>query len=315
MTATVVLQNATASVVITPGMGGTVTSLRHQPSGVEVLARPPWQAQGGPLAGGARDEADWLSRGGGGWPVMFPNAGDACRDGDARHGFHGEGSVTPWELELDGKALILRRRFSAVPVMMTRRFALEGAGLELRETVEAERPCSVIWGQHVTLGGDLLAGPVRVETGACGLRACAAYDPAANPLIPGAAGDWPHLPGKAGAVDLSAPPEGAALLACLMDFAGAPWARLARADGTLAVRLDWSADPWPLAWFWVETGGTPDAPWNGQARMIGLEPCSTWPATGLAAARAAGGQVITLAAGETRHARLTLTLEMPDNED
>jgi galactose mutarotase-like enzyme len=315
VTATVVLQNATLSAVITPGMGGTVTSLRHLPSGAEVLARPPWQAQGGPLPGGAGDEAEWLSRWGGGWPVMFPNAGDACRDGEVRHGFHGEGSVTPWEMDWDGAVLVLWRAFAAVPVRMERRFALQGGQLDLQETVRADGPCRVVWGQHVTLGGDLLAGQTRVETGARGVRACAAYDPAGNPAIPGAAGDWPHLPGKAGAVDLSAPPEGAALLACLTEFAGAPWARLVRAEDGLAVRLDWSADPWPLAWVWVETGGTPEAPWNGQARMIGIEPCSTWPATGLAAAHAAGGAVIRLAAGETRHARLTLTLETSDSED
>jgi hypothetical protein len=315
MTTNVVLQNDTLRAEITPGMGGTVASLRHLPSGAEVLARPPWQAKGGPLPGGAGDEAEWLSRWGGGWPVMFPNAGDACTDGDARHGFHGEGSVTPWEMDRDGAELILTRRFEAVPVVMTRRFTLVGARLELHETVRAEGACRVVWGQHVTLGGDLLAGPVRVETGARGLRACSTYDPAANPLIPGAAGDWPHLPGKAGWVDMSAPPEGAALLACLTDFAGAPWAQLARADGSLAVRLDWRADPWPLAWFWVETGGTPEAPWNGQARMIGIEPCSTWPATGLAAARAAGGHVIDLSSGETRHSHLSLTIETPDSKD
>lgn len=313
MTAPVVLQNGTLSAVITPGMGGTVTSLRHLPSGAEVLARPPWQAQGGPLPQGAADEAAWLSRWAGGWPVMFPNAGDACMDGEVRHGFHGEGSVAPWEIGWDGAALILRRRFAAVPVTMTRRFALEGARLELQETVQADAACRVIWGQHVTLGGDLLAGPVRVETGARSLRACAAYDPPANPLLPGAAGLWPHLPGKRGKVDLSMPSEGKALLACLGEFAGAPWARLARVDGSLALRLDWTADPWPLAWFWVETGGTPEAPWNGAARMIGIEPCSTWPATGLATARAAGGTVITLAPGETRHGRVTLTIELPDS--
>lgn len=315
MTASVVLQNGTLSAVITPGMGGTVTSLRHLPSGAEVLAQPPWQAQGGPLPQGAEDEAAWLSRWAGGWPVMFPNAGDACMDGEVRHGFHGEGSVAPWEIDWDGTALILRRRFAAVPVTMTRRFALEGARLELQETVKADAACHVVWGEHVTLGGDLLAGQVRVETCARGLQSCRVYDPPENPLIPGATGQWPHLPGRKGMVDLSAPCEGVALLACLLDFEGTPSARLVRADGTLAVRLDWTADPWPLAWFWVETGGTLAPPWNGQARMIGIEPCSTWPATGLAAARATGGQVIELAAGETRNSHLSLTIETPDRKD
>jgi hypothetical protein len=312
VTATVVLQNGILSAMVTPGLGGTVTSLRHLPSGAEVLARPPWPAQATPLPSGARNEADWLSRWSGGWPVLFPNAGDACEDGEVRHGFHGEGSVTPWEMGWDDTALILTRRFATVPVVMTRRIALSGARLDLRETVWAEGDCRVVWGQHVTLGGDLLAERTRVETGARGLRACATYDPPANPLIPGMAGEWPLLPGKQGMVDLSLPAGGVALLACLDGFDGAPWARLARMDGALAVRLDWTEDPWPLAWLWIETGGTPDAPWNGEARMIGLEPCSTWPATGLAAARAAGGHVITLAAGERRDAHLSLTIEHLD---
>jgi hypothetical protein len=45
--------------------------------------------------------------------------------------------------------------------------------------------------------------------------------------------------------------------------------------------------------------------------MVGVEPCSTWPATGLVSARAAGGQLIDLIAGETRHARITLTVLPP----
>lgn len=315
MTAKVTLQNGILSAVVTPGMGGTVTSLRHLPTGTEMLARPPWTARGGPLPEGAADEREWLSRWAGGWPVLFPNAGDACSDGAVRHGFHGEGSVNPWEIAWEGATLVLRRTFAVVPVTMERRFALDGTRLDLCETIRASASCRVVWGQHVTLGADLLAGGVRIETGARGLRACEAYDPPANPLLPGAAGRWPLLPGKAGPVDLSHPPDGAALLACLTDFGPAPWARLERADRTLAVRMDWSADPWPLAWFWVETGGTPDSPWNGQTCMIGVEPCSTWPATGLAAAQAAGGGVIDLAAGAMRRSHLSLTIELPEDKD
>lgn len=312
MTATVVLQNADLAAVVTPAMGGTVTSLTYRATGAEVLARPPWPAKSGPLPQGARDEAEWLAHWAGGWPVMFPNAGDACTDGALRHGFHGEASVAPWEMAWDGAALILRRRMAAVPVVMTRRFALQGARLDLTEVVEAARACRVVWGQHVTLGGDLLDGPVTLTTSATGLRACAAYDPTANPLLPGGGGRWPHLPGKAGVVDLSQPPEGAALLACLTDLGAAPWAMVAGAGG-LSLRLDWSGDPWPLAWLWVETGGTVEAPWNGKARMIGVEPCSTWPATGLVAAEAAGGTILSLRAGDIRHARLSLTLFPSDS--
>jgi galactose mutarotase-like enzyme len=314
MTGEVVLESADLRAVVTPALGGTVTRLRALGPGADLLAIAPWAAKATALPRGAADEADWLRRFCGGWPVMFPNAGDACSDGDVWHGFHGEGSVTPWEAAQDGATVTLRRHFATVPVTMTRRLAVDGPRLTLDETVVAAGDCTVVWGQHVTFGADLLAGPVTLTTGAAGLAACASYDPPANPLRPGATGRWPVLPGKSGPVDLSRPPEGAALLACLTDPGPTPWVQILREDG-LGLKLEWTADPWPLAWLWVETGGTRAAPWNGAARMIAVEPCSTWPATGLVAARAAGGPVIRLAAGDTRRARLSLTLISQDSKD
>jgi len=309
-----VLQNGILRAEVMPGLGGSILSVNHLKSGLSVLGRVPWDPLPLPEPSGASpDEASWLARFGGGWPVMFPNAGDACRDGTTTHGFHGEGSVTPWAARTEGEVLVLTRRFFAVPVTMTRRLRLIGDRLEVTEQIVADAACSVIWGQHVTFGSDLLAGPVTLTTSALRLAACASYDPPANPLIPGSQGDWPHLPGPRGLEDLSNPPEGAAALACLCDLGPAPWAEVRRVDGSLAVRLSWTADPWPLAWLWIETGGTMDAPWFGRGRMIGIEPCSTWPATGLAAARAAGGQVIALTAGEVRTAHIALTVYRPNS--
>jgi hypothetical protein len=300
---TLTLESATLRATVTPRVGGMITSVRHLPTGTELLARAPWPTLTDPLDH-AEDEATWLTRFPGGWPVMFPNAGDACTVDGVAHGFHGEGSAAEWEASGDRHSITLTRRFRSVPVTMTRHLRLEGDRLDLAETVAAQGPATVAWGQHVTLD----PGPpgARLETSAARLAACATYDPPANPLSPGAEAAWPILPGKRGPVDLSRPPEGAALLACLMDLGPAPWAALTRADG-LTLRLDWTADPWPFAWVWVETGGSTGPPWNGQARMLGIEPCSTWPATGLGPARAAGGPVITLRAGQTRDARLTLT--------
>ena len=305
-----ILENGTLRATITPCLGSAITSLCHLPSGVDVLARTPWETSPDPLPF-APDEATWLTRFSGGWPLMFPNAGDACDDGPVRHGFHGEGSFSRWEAQHKDQDLILTRHFQTVPVTMTRHMTLAGNRLEVAETITADAPCTVAWGQHVTLGSDLLTGVVTLATSANHLIACKSFNPDANPLLPGATGAWPILPGRAGPVDLTHPPEAAALLACLMDLGPTPWASLTRPDG-LCVRLDWTADPWPLAWLWVETGGTSCAPWNGQARMIGIEPCTTWPATGLAAARAAGGPLMTLAAGETRSAGITLTIRPPE---
>ena len=63
---TVVIDNGTLRATVTPGLGGTITALRHLATGAELLARTPWQSSPAPLAY-APDEATWLTR--------FPAAG------------------------------------------------------------------------------------------------------------------------------------------------------------------------------------------------------------------------------------------------
>ena len=301
-----ILEGGALRVEVRPEAGGTIASVRHLPTGAEVLARVPWERLAAPTDA-APDEAAWLAGWAGGWPLMFPNGGDACEHGGARHGFHGEASVAPWEAAWDGGALVLSRAFASVPARMTRRLTLDDAGLRIEEEVVASEPCEAIWGQHVTLGGDLLAGPVRVATSAARALASADYAPPESPLRAGAEGPWPTLPGRQGLVDLSRPGEGWSALACLADLGPAPWVEVAR-EGGPTVRLDWTADPWPLAWLWVETGGDRAAPWLGQGRCLGVEPCTTWPATGLARAKAAGGRFVSLRPDEPRRGRIRLTV-------
>jgi len=107
------------------------------------------------------------------------------------------------------------------------------------------------------------------------------YDPPTNPLAAGASGTWPLVPGKTGTYDLSRPDGKIAAMAYLLDFTE-PWAAIRRTDTGIAAVLSWSADIFPHAWLWIELGGTEDAPWGGQARLIGIEPNTTWPGNGLA---------------------------------
>lgn len=311
-----ILESAELRAELRPEAGGTVVSLRDRATGAEVLAQLPWDPVIAPFHA-APDEAAWLARWGGGWPVMFPNGGGGGTHGGAVHGFHGEGSVASWRVEeAGGASVLLARRFATVPARMTRRLRLEGRTLALEAEVLAEAPCEVVWGEHVTLGGDLLGGdllggdllggPVVLTASAARLRASADYAPPESPLRPGAEGPWPRLPGRAaGEVDLSRPQPGWSLLAALDDLGPDPWVEVAR-EGGPRVRLEWTADPWPLAWLWMETGGERGAPWFGRGRCLGVEPCTTWPATGIAQAARAGGRLLSLRPGEPRRAGLRL---------
>src|SRR5688572_5209344 len=84
-------------ITVNPRVGGTITSIIHRDSGLSVLGQVPWPVIDAPLdTGAARNEPEWLTRYTGGWPLLFPNGGDACQIDGVFHGFHGEASITPW---------------------------------------------------------------------------------------------------------------------------------------------------------------------------------------------------------------------------
>lgn len=304
MTGGIVLESDALRVAVNPAVGGTITGIVHKSSGLSVLGTTPWDTIDTPLESfAAPDERTWLTRYGGGWPLLFPNGGDACTFAGAFHGFHGEASISPWRAKATAAALRLARRFFTVPVSMQREITLNGDTMLICETARAEgaQPVRVMWGHHPTFGSDLLDGEFEIETGARSILADESYDPPANPLLPGAVGDWPVIAGKHGSCDLSRPGQGntahrVASLAFLRDFDPA-WISIRRLDDAIAVALSWDAAVFPYAWLWCELGGTPEAPWHGRARLIGLEPSTTCSANGLADAERRGQRLLTLEPG------------------
>jgi hypothetical protein len=309
----VVIESATLRVTVDPLIGGTITAIEHKHLGASVLGVTPWEPEVAPLESGtAPDERTWLTRYGGGWPLLFPNGGDACAFEGVFHGFHGEASIAPWVADFENAALRLTRRFRTVPVEMRRELAVENDLLTIRETVRllGTQPIKVMWGHHPTFGSDLLDGPFEIQSGACNVTVDDRYDPDSNPLRPGASGRWPVVAGKTGSFDLSRPAGSIAALACLQDFDRA-WVSIRRLDDSVAAALSWDPGVFPYVWLWYELGGTPAPPWCGKARLIGLEPNTTWPAYGLADADRRGGRLMALRPGDEIAATVRLHVFKP----
>ncbi|WP_119274627.1 hypothetical protein [Taklimakanibacter deserti] len=307
------IANERLSVTLNPRVGGSITSITHRPSGLSVLGTVPWPAIDEPIASlAARDEPEWLTRYTGGWPLIFPNGGDACIVDGIFHGFHGEASIAPWSAVAQAEGIELTRRFTVVPVEMRRHLHLADDVLVIREhlRMKGDRPLDVMWGHHPTLGSDLLAGPVEITTGARQVTVDQTYDPPANPLRPGATGHWPVMPGKTAPVDLSRPCDSLASLVYLHDF-DAAWIAVRRMDNEIAVCLSWDAHRFPCAWLWCELTGTIDPPWRGKTRLIGIEPNTTWPGIGLVKAKAAGGTLLRLHPGEELDATIRFRVFRP----
>src|SRR5262245_33755826 len=262
----VAIESGALRVIVNPAVGGTIGAIEHKRLGASVLGTVPWEPEAGPAdTGAAPDEKTWLRWYGGGWPILFPNGGDACEFDGVFHGFHGEASISPWQAENDDGVLQLTRRFTTVPVGMRRELAIDRDLLTIREAVRmlGTQPIRVMWGHHPTFGSDLLAGPFEIQSSAQHVVVDDRYDPVNNPLLPGAAGRWPIVAGKTGSFDLSRPQGCIAALACLQDFAS-PWASIRRLDGTIGALLSWDAAVFPYAWLWYELAGTAEPPWRSE---------------------------------------------------
>jgi len=75
--------------------------------------------------------------------------------------------------------------------------------------------------------------------------------------------------------------------------------------------LSWESTVFPYAWLWYELGGNQDPPWDGKTRLIGMEPNTTWPATGLADADRRGGRLMTLQPGAEKTVTIRLHVFKP----
>jgi galactose mutarotase-like enzyme len=311
--APLVLENDALRVAVDPTVGGAITAIEHKATGASVLGTVPWTPRPGPATTvAAPDEISWLPYYTGGWPVLFPNGGDACTFDGVFHGFHGEASLAAWEIEQGGTGLRLRHRFATVPVEMARDVTLEGETLVIRERIRmlGDRTVSVMWGHHPTFGSDLLEGPFEIGTQARRVMVDDRFDSPVNPLQPGASGPWPNVPGKHGSYDFSRPHRPVAAMAYLADFES-PSAWIRRLDDAIGAVLAWDGAVFPYAWLWCELGGTPDAPWNGKAHLIGIEPNTTWPGNGLLDTHRRGAPLLQLRPGESLEAWVSLTVTKP----
>ena len=282
------------SVSIAPSVGGTITEVQHRPSGLSVLGRVPWSPINEPLPAPARDEPEWLTRYTGGWPLLFPNAGDACTVDGVFHGFHGEASVSPWDVvSSTATTLVLERTFTALPARMRRTITVTGDTLTIDEALSfaGHEPIDVMWGHHPSFGSDLLDGPIEISSGAKRMTFEPAYAPPQG-------------------ADLMRSTSPLASLAYLEGFAE-PWAMIRRRDDAIAVHLSWDGARFPSAWLWHELEGTSAPPYAGRTRLIAIEPSTTPCALGLAEAKRRGAPLLRLEPGRSYTAHIALRVFEP----
>lgn len=291
----IVLENAALRVVLLPDKGADIYEWRYKPKDIDVLAKTPWGLRsidrGVPLP--ASSHTVWHEYYGGGWQIIFPAGGGPSNYKGVEIGFHGESAILPWEHRVvanspDKIELYFWLHTTRTPFFLERtvRIVEESTVLELFERITnvGEEEMHYMWGHHPAYGRPFLDQDVVIDIPAAWFEAHEEPISDHSRLVPGARSSWPRAEGRDGnLVDLSRIPADDERVTDFGYVGGLRegWYGVTNTRLGFGVGLTWPVDIFPYVWYWQELGGSFGFPWYGRGRIMGIEPWSSYPGSGL----------------------------------
>lgn len=212
----------------------------------------------------------------GGWHLLFPNSGNACQVAGAELPFHGEVASHTWTVTGVGEDWITAETVARLPLSISRRISLTGNSIRIEDDITnlSDLDIPYLFGHHPVfpLSPDIRVDfpqsqPITLHN--LGLRK---EKEALNKLTRGG-----PYEGQLLEHDFVGPLN--ALIA-LSDLSS-PWVAARHIVEQDSVGLVWDGEMMPNLWVWAQSE-SPDFPWFGRGRFLGLEPQSTATANGLA---------------------------------
>lgn len=322
-----VLENEKLRVSIAVGRGADIVEFLHKPSDTDFV----WLSANGvrhPALRGVTPpdpRMAFYDTYPGGWQEVFPvggapSAGPGLLMGS--HGMHGEVWHRPWDWQIiedsaSGIAVQLSVRTETLPYRLVRdmRLASGSTVLAFHETAtnESGTDLPLMWGHHITFGRPFLGPGATIEMppGVEVVTGDISRTHEVRRLADHCVFAWPHAKGSDGAaVDLSLLPQAAcpSEMVYLRGFKEGRY--IVRNDKGLGMELGWDTAVMPFVWFWQEFGAARNYPWFGRHYNIGLEPFTSMPREGLAAA-VENGTAQFLSGGQSRQFTLEARIIEP----
>jgi galactose mutarotase-like enzyme len=243
---------------------------------------------------------------------VFPNPGAPSTWQGIPFGQHDEVAGLSWTVtdatvHQDGASVTCTVDTERLPFRVTRTIHLAAAAPTLTVATSIEnsgtQPVPGAVGEHLAFGPPLV-GPGRGRLALPPARTWiadrddhSAVMPKAVPRVPSANdhAEWATLP-----------PVGTPSRMWYLTDLPAGRYEVWAADGPWGVAVTWDADQLPYLWYWGEFGAG-GYPWWGRHYTVGLEPFTSWPTHGLAAA-VENGSARWWAPGERFAWTITLTV-------
>jgi len=289
-----VIQNAKLRVSILIGKGCDVVEVLYKPTDLDLTPRTgrglrrrdeaiaaPWSEMG-----------SFLEQYEGGWQEIVPHGGQPGDFQGARFAQHGESPRLPWtvcitENTIKRVEILCTSRLSIMPFYIEKRFSLsnDDAILKMETIVKNEGAVELplMAGHHLAFGPPF-AGPGSIIDMPDGTTYSAheatVFDTGRRSN--GASGTWPIMVSDAGEqIDMrKLPPAGIKSDLHYLKPSEA-WYRISSNDASIIAKVNWSLAAHPYLWFWQEFGAGKTYPWWGMEYLVGLEPWTSSPGTGL----------------------------------
>jgi hypothetical protein len=291
---TLIAENSLIRLVILLDKGSDIIELRYKPLDLDILWHSPigYHNPGSTLPSSMSSSGSFLDFYGGGWQDILPMAGwGIVKHRGAEFGLHGETPLLRWGCAIEqeeGEEVSAKLQVTGIryPYRVTKtiRLRADESKFMVTEVLEnlSSQELEFSWLQHPALGETLSAPGCRVWVPAKEVIVGTAKE-APYPRLREGTYEWPNartIDGRT--VDLSILPSNDAISGETVYLSGLSggWYAITEPKGNVGFAVHWTEKVWPYLWFW-QNYHPPDHPWYGIPRNIAIEPCTSYPHTGI----------------------------------
>lgn len=319
-----VLTSKLFTVTVTPERGADITQIVDQATGIPLLSVSPTADVTTPSAYGATTMARWTNGYPGGWQFLTPNAGPERERYGVVQGYHGESSLTEWNVvSVSESTAELSARLLTVPFSLHRTITLTDDELIVQDTVQnlADLPIDARLLQHPAFGAPFLDEHSYIVTDAQSLISDAEMPGTlAPPNQEGAPSAVLPAGSQPGSIGIPAPGSAQSFFGALTDFSSEqPAVTFASPTHGFGIEVAWDRLVYPAAWLWIEANAGSGWPWFQRMYAVAVEPGNLIPGTGTTpSGRQRGGEGTTIAGKSSLESTIRLRrteLCQPESRD
>lgn len=312
---TVVMENEIIKMTILVDKGADIIELVYKPLNLDLMWHSPLSLKNylKRIPSIHRSDGYFLDFFEGGWQEILPSGGGPCVYKGAELGLQGETWGIPWDYSIlqdspDEVVLEVKVRTYRTPFLLSKTITLQSGSPKIiiseKLTNESPEDMDIMWGHHPTFGPPFFDSSCRLDIPAKWIETAKDSFSPNSRLSTSGKWEWPNGLTIGGEfVDLSKAESASAHTCDLCYLTGLKegWYALTNQAQKVGFALSWPKEIFQTVWLWQVYGGAVGHPWYSRTYCCGIEPWTSYLASGVTEAvqngtayKINGGQSVSL---------------------